>query len=147
METLELGYSALAISAYISATLLPGASEVILLAMVGSELYDPKLCVIIATLGNTAGGMTTYYMGKLALLNTRIKQRLDNISPTQLELVQRWGPRALILSWAPLIGDGLCLAAGLFHLNSRAVLFYMLAGKLLRYLAVMYLGLGLASHF
>lgn len=143
MEFHELGYPALALSAYLSATLLPGASELLLLAMITSEAFNPILCVVIATLGNTAGGMTTFYMGRLALLNNTVKEQLNKINPTQQNLIHQWGPSCLLLSWAPIIGDGLCLAAGVFRLNSKAVVLYMLAGKLLRYLAIMYLGLNM----
>ena len=52
-------------SSFLSATILPGNSEVVLAAVV-SKLPDLFwTAVAVATIGNTAGGMTSYALGRL----------------------------------------------------------------------------------
>jgi membrane protein YqaA with SNARE-associated domain len=51
----------------------------------------------------------------------------------QVEHIQKYGAPALLLAWAPLIGDALCVAAGWLRINPFHAALYMLIGKLLRY--------------
>jgi membrane protein YqaA with SNARE-associated domain len=83
--------------------------------------------LVTATLANTAGGMSTYLLGRL----------LPRKEATpRLAAVRRWGSLALVLSWVPLIGDALCAAAGVLRLNWIACLAWMALGKGLRYAAI-----------
>ena len=50
-----------------------------------------------------------------------------------MERVLRWGAPVTALGWVPLIGDGLCLAAGWLRLNMAAVLLWQAAGRFARY--------------
>lgn len=117
----------LLVSAFLAATLLPGGSEA---ALAGLLLLRPELtlpAILVATLGNTAGGMSTYALGRLLP-----RKEL----PPRLELVRRYGSVSLVLSWLPLLGDGLCAAAGLLRLNGFACLVWMASGKGARYLVL-----------
>jgi membrane protein YqaA with SNARE-associated domain len=117
----------LATSAFLAATLLPGGSEVTFAALIAlqPELTLPAL--LTATIANTAGGMSTYALGRL-LPRKEIAPRVD--------AVRRWGSVALVMSWVPLIGDALCAAAGSLRLNALACLAWMALGKCLRYAAI-----------
>jgi membrane protein YqaA with SNARE-associated domain len=53
-----------------------------------------------------------------------------------LTLLQRYGSPALLLSWVPLIGDPLCVAAGWLRMNAVAAAGFIAAGKLARYVAI-----------
>ena len=120
----------LLVSAFLAATLLPGGSEAVLAGIVSlrPELSLPALA--LATLGNTAGGMSTYALGRLLP-----RKEL----PPRLELVRRHGSLILLLSWVPLIGDALCAAAGVLRLNVLACLAWMALGKGLRYALIVWL--------
>ena len=48
-------------------------------------------------------------------------------------MLRRHGAWALLLSWAPIIGDALCLAAGWLRLNVWASTAAIAVGKFLRY--------------
>ena len=61
---IDWGYPGLFISALLAGSIVPFSSEIVLLGLVKLGL-DPALCLISASLGNTAGGMTCYYMGRL----------------------------------------------------------------------------------
>lgn len=81
----------------------------------------------LATLGNTLGGMSSYLLGRI----------LPERKPTKwLAFVHRYGSPALLLAWAPLIGDALCVAAGWLRLNAVYVALFMAVGKLARYLVI-----------
>ena len=113
---------------FVAATLLPMPSEASLFAYVYLYPERTALAVAIATLGNTAGGMTSYGIGRL------IPQR--GPSPRALACVRRHGSPAMLLAWLPLAGDALCVAAGWLRLNWLAVLAFMAAGRLARYIVV-----------
>ena len=125
LEAASLG--GLFLSSFLAATLLPGGSEAALFGVLklNPELLWPAL--VLATLGNTLGGMSSYLLGRI----------LPQQKPTRgLDWVRRHGSPALLLAWAPLIGDALCVAAGWLRLNAAYVMAFMAAGKLVRYLAI-----------
>ncbi len=120
----ELGLSSLFLSSFISATLFPGGSEAVLFGLlkVRPELFWAAL--LTATLGNTLGGMTSYLVGRL------LPQGRDQRGA---EWLRRWGSPVLLLSWLPVVGDGLCVAAGWLRLNPWAATLFMGLGKAARY--------------
>jgi membrane protein YqaA with SNARE-associated domain len=122
-ETVGLG--ALFVSSFLAATLLPGGSEVIFLAVLmnGAATLWPALGV--ATLGNTLGGLSSYLIGRI------IPQK--KIPERALAWVRRWGAPVLLLSWVPIVGDPLCLVAGWLRLNPFWTTFFIAAGKFGRY--------------
>ena len=58
-------------------------------------------------------------------------QRLENLP--HKDKVERWGSPVLLLAWAPLIGDALCVAAGWLRLHWLPCCLFMAAGKFARY--------------
>ena len=112
---------------FLAATLLPGGSEFALIAVVRNAPEQMPLALALATLGNTLGGMTSYLCGRYLPHWQRIE------SHPQTATVRRWGSPALLLSWVPLIGDLLCVAAGWLRTNWAACALFMAIGKLARY--------------
>ena len=125
--TADQGLLGLFIGSFLSATLLPGGSEALLWAFLQLHPEQGSLALLLCTVGNTLGGMTTYACGRFLPK----WQRVDTLP--HKEKLQRWGSPALLLSWLPLLGDALCLAAGWLRLHWVACLIFMAAGKLLRY--------------
>lgn len=125
MET--YGLAGLFASSFLSATLLPGNSEIVLVALLhhAPGLHWPAIAV--ATIGNTLGGFTSYLVGRV----------FPRPNPGRASAwLQRYGPAALLLSWVPVFGDGLCVAAGWLRQNPALVVVFMAAGKLARYVAL-----------
>ena len=89
------------------------------------DQYAPAL--VVATLGNTLGGMSSYLIGRLLPQ----KKELHG-----LETVRKYGSPSLLLSWVPFIGDPLCVAAGWLRLNPWLSALFMAAGKLARYVVI-----------
>ena len=125
----ETGLWALFAAAFVSATVLPANSELVLAAVLRADPGDKWLAVAIATLGNTLGGLTTYFLGRLVPARTLPAARW-------VAAVRRYGAPALLLSWVPIVGDGLCAAAGWLRVPAWAAALAMAVGKFLRYLAV-----------
>lgn len=117
----------LAASAFLAATLLPGGSEAAFAALIALHPELLPSALLTATIANTAGGMSTYALGRLL--------PRKEIAP-RAETVRRWGSVVLLMSWVPLIGDALCAAAGNLRLNALACLAWMALGKGLRYAAI-----------
>lgn len=114
-------------ASFLAATLLPGGSEAVLLALIH---YRPQLAwpaVIVATIGNTGGGLTSYWLGRL------LPRRIDSRG---MRWVERYGAPALLFAWAPVVGDALCVAAGWLRLAWLPVTAFMTAGKLARYAVI-----------
>lgn len=130
-EAAQWGLFGLFLSAFLSATLLPGGSEVVLFALIKLHPEQTAAAFILATLGNTLGGMTTYWMARL------LPEPKDSAkSHKYLALARHWGAPVLILAWAPIIGDALCAAAGWLRLPILPSTLWMALGKAARYGAI-----------
>lgn len=86
------------------------------------QIFWPALG--FATLGNTLGGMTSYFLGRAFPQRQPLKG---------LHWVQRYGSPSLFFAWAPIVGDALCVAAGWLRVNAWAAALFMTAGKFARY--------------
>ena len=122
-----VGLAGLAVSGFVSATILPGASEVVLWTLVRDQpaLFWPA--VAVATGANTAGGMTSYLIGRLVP---------PRELPRGIAWVRRWGVFALLASWLPVVGDALCVGAGWLRLPAPLATVCIGIGKFARYLVV-----------
>ena len=123
-----LSLSSLFASSFLSATLLPGNSEVVLVAMLLSGVSQPWLLVLIATMGNSLGGLTNVILGRFFPLREKSRWQEKAVG-----WLKRYGAATLLLSWMPVIGDLLCLLAGWMRISWGPVLFFLCLGKALRY--------------
>ena len=131
----QFGLSTVFVVSFISATLLPLGSEP---AVFGLIKLNPGLfwpAILVATAGNTLGGAVSWWMG----LGTH--KAVDRAAghPTELRALawlRRFGPRACLLSWLPIVGDPLCALAGWMRLPFWPCVAYMAIGKFLRYLCM-----------
>ncbi|MBA3033874.1 MAG: DedA family protein [Gammaproteobacteria bacterium] len=132
IATPEAGLLGLFLASFLAATLLPGGSEVALVAFLTVHPEQSIAALLLATLGNTLGGLTTYGMGRLIPFKVGT-DGTANFSGRHAAMLYRWGPAALLLSWAPLVGDALCAAAGWLRLPLLPCVLWMAAGKAARY--------------
>ncbi len=128
LATPGAGLLGLFVSSFLAATLLPGGSEVALFALLKLHPEQVVPALLLATLGNTLGGMTTYGMARL--LPAKVSR---DGTPRQLAALRRFGPPALSLAWLPVIGDALCAAAGWLRLHWLSCALWMAVGKAARY--------------
>jgi len=131
------GLPALFVLSFLASSLIPLGSEWLLVALIVKGLPVESL-VITATLGNSLGACTTYAVGLWgsALLIDR-GLHLDRQRVIQaMTLYRKYGSWSLLFSWLPIIGDPLCLAAGLLKFRFPLFAALIVLGKLGRYVAV-----------
>jgi len=129
----KFGLGALFLVAFISATLLPMGSEPALLGLIklNPDMFWPG--IVVATVGNTLGGMVDWWMG-YGTHKAVERWRHSPVHVRALAWLERMGPKACLLAWLPLVGDPLCAVAGWLRLPFWPCAAYMAVGKFLRYL-------------
>ena len=126
-------------SAFISSTLFPGGSEAALLYLASEEKHPLLLLLIVATLGNTLGAMTSWGIGRLIAIRYPAEKLSKASQQKAVARIQKYGSPILLLSWLPIIGDPLCVAAGWLRMNWFYALIFILVGKAARYAALLIL--------
>ena len=116
-----------------SATLLPGFSEANIVYLAKTSTYSKEVLILVATLGNSLGGLTNYVIGVMAAKGFKIKYFEKENLQKPLEKIRKYGSLSLLLAWLPIIGDPLCLAAGYLKVNALLSTLFITLGKFIRY--------------
>lgn len=127
----QVGLTSVFVICFVSATLLPMGSEPAVFAVVSADasLFWPVM--FVATVGNTLGGVLNYWIGYGAH-ETFAKERQTR----WFGWLQRYGPKTMLLSWLPGVGDPICTLAGWLKMPFWPSIWYMAIGKFLRYVAM-----------
>ena len=135
---IEWGLPGLFISSLLAGSIVPFSSELVLVALVKLGL-PPTACILAATLGNTAGGMTCYYMGRLGRIDWI--EKYFKVKKEKIDKMQRFlqGKGALMAFFAflPAIGEVISIALGYMRSNVWLTTASMFAGKLIRYIILL----------
>ncbi len=123
-------YAGLFVAAFLAATILPVASE-LPLALVVRGTGDVAWPVMVATAGNYLGACTTYALARAAV--RRFAPPEGSTSRRAIAIVRRYGAPALLLSWVPILGDGLVAVAGAARMPFGVFSVWTAAGKAIRY--------------
>lgn len=130
----DYGYWGMGVLAFLSGTVVPIASEVLLLFFLGIGL-DALGITLVATFGNTLGGITCFMLGYLT--SKERVQKLLRIPDRRMKradaLIQKYGYWIASVSFLPGIGEVLLVALGVMRVNKYKVLAVMAVGKLIRY--------------
>jgi membrane protein YqaA with SNARE-associated domain len=142
----EYGYWGMGILSFLSGSVVPIASE-LLLALFLKLGLNPVALVMVATIGNTLGGVTCYMLGYLTC-KERV-QKIFKISNKRMKradlLIQKYGYWTAAISFVPAIGEVLLVVLGIMRVNRFKVLGVMFAGKLIRYIFIAASFMGIAS--
>jgi membrane protein YqaA with SNARE-associated domain len=139
--------TSLFVTAFIAATLFPTASEAVLVALLVEQTISPIILIATASLGNTMGSILNWWMGKQI-------ERFHNrswfpVKPEHLLIAKqrfhRYGEWSLLLSWVPIIGDPLTVAAGILGMPLWRFTLYVAVAKTTRYCAVAFATLGIIT--
>ncbi|MGL4728434.1 MAG: YqaA family protein [Bosea sp. (in: a-proteobacteria)] len=142
-------YLAMALAAFLAATLIPAQSEIVFAGLLAAKAADPIALFVVASLANTAGSVVNWFLGRLIADHgvERLPARLQP-EPKRLEqargMFARHGWLALLLSWVPIIGDPLTLVAGLMRYPLWRFCLIVLIAKAGRY-GVLWAGMVAAS--
>ena len=113
---LDYGLWGLGAAAFLGATLVPVSSEAAVVAALRLGLPGWEVFVS-ASIGNALGASLNYVLGML--FGGRIRARLETSRSGRRALAwaERYGRWSLLGSWLPVVGDPLCLTAGLFRVG------------------------------
>jgi membrane protein YqaA with SNARE-associated domain len=123
------GFVGLFLVCFLSATILPLPSEALVIYFL-TQHYDAHWVLVIASVGNSLGGSTTYFLGRWG--NKIRTPKTNKISV----FLQKFGAYGAFFSWVPFIGDPVLLALGYWKSPTIPTLFWMTCGKTLRYLVL-----------
>lgn len=139
-----LEYLGLAVTAFLSATIFPFQSEVVLFGMLVAEHYQMWLLVLAASLGNILGSCVNWFLGRfIARFEGRRWFPVTRKQVTKAEgWYRRYGRWSLLLSWMPIIGDPLTIVAGVLREPFPVFFALIVVAKTARYLVVAALTLG-----
>ena len=131
------GYPALFFLSFLASTLIPLGSEWLLVALI-VQGFAPLPVVLVASTGNLMGACTSYGIGICGstFLTTRILRLDENNRARAERFFATYGIWSLLLSWLPVIGDPLCVVAGVMKVGFGRFAILVLTGKAARYAAV-----------
>ena len=145
---IDWGYIGLFISAFVAGSILPFSSEVVLTVLVQMGA-DPMVCLLSASVGNTAGGLVCYglgYLGNMEWIERWLKidkQKMDKVSG----FVKRYGAVMGLFGVLPWVGEVIIVLLGLMRANVYITTFTMFIGKFIRYLLIILALQGVNSLF
>ena len=137
MNAIEV-YASLFISSFLSSTILPGHSEIILTAFIFLKKYPLIDLIFFASIGKILGWILNWCIGHF-LTNLRDKKWFP-INKSQLNRASSWflkyGKWTLFLSWVPIIGGPLTIIAGIFRVPILTFILIVSLAKTIRYVFI-----------
>ena len=129
-------YGGLFLAAFAAATILPAQSEAVLAGLLAAGNHAPALLILVAGTGNVLGSVVNWLLGR-GIERFR-SARWFPVSEKQLDRAGSWyrkyGWWSLLLSWVPVIGDPLTVAAGIMKEPLPVFLLLVTIAKVGRYL-------------
>lgn len=136
------------VSAFLAGSILPFSSESVMVALLAVG-GNPWVLLLAASVGNTLGGISCYYVGRIASpqwLQHKLHIKEKNMQRARV-LVSRWGAWMGFLCWVPILGDAILVTLGLMRFNPLVTNFIMFVGRTLRYVIVLLSTLGVIELF
>ncbi len=131
-------YAGLFFIAFGAATILPLQSEAALAALLLADHQPAAALIAVASIGNIAGSSVNWAFGRYVERFRRY--RWFPVREASWQRAQVWygryGKWSLLLSWAPVIGDPLTVAAGLMRERFPVFLALVAVAKIGRYLVL-----------
>lgn len=131
-------YGSLFLAAFLAATILPAQSEAVLAGLLATGDYAPTLLILVAGTGNVLGSIVNWLLGRG--VERYRNARWFPVSAKNLERAGRWYRRygwwSLFLSWMPIIGDPLTLAAGIMREPFARFIVVVAIAKFSRYIVL-----------
>lgn len=130
----SLGLLGLFIGCFLAATVIPFSSDALYVAVLLAT-GEPVACLVFGTLGNWLGGVTTYWLGRLARwewLEKTFKVKRETLEKQKM-YIDKYGVWMALLSWVPIVGDVICIALGFYKCPAVWTILLLLAGKFARF--------------
>ena len=135
---INYGYIGMCLAAFLAGTFVPFNSEVVMAALVATTSMDPWLTIISGTIGNVAGTVFNYYIGRIWDVQTiskwmRIKEK--RLVKTR-DYVENKGSWIAMFTFLPIFGSAIAIALGILRANVWGVTLFSFIGKFARYILV-----------
>ena len=145
MDFLQWGYWGLFLGSFLASTIVPFSSDVLYagILLMGA---NPWLSLVIVTLGNWLGGLTSYglgYLGKWQWIEKVFKVKLEQLEK-QKEKISKYGAALAFFTWLPFVGDVVSIGLGFYKVSPKKCMLYSLIGRFARFLVwtILYLKFG-----
>lgn len=134
MNFFSLGYLGLFLGSFLASTIVPFSADALLVGCLAIGL-NTYTCLFLATLGNWLGGMTTFLLGWIGNLDHIEKWFKVNAEKIRLQQpkIEKFGACLAFLAWLPIVGDVFAIALGFYRINWKKCAFWMLLGRLIRF--------------
>lgn len=128
----------MALAAFLAGTFVPFNSEVVMAALIATTSMDPWITVISGTIGNVAGTVFNYYVGRIWDIQKiskwmHIKEK--RLIKTK-EYVEKKGSWMALFTFLPIFGSAIAIALGILRANVLGVTVYSFIGKFVRFILV-----------
>lgn len=133
----DYGYWGMCLISFLSGSILPFTSDVLLFFFLGVGL-SPAWLLFSSTVGNTIGGMTCFFMGSLAKKGwfTRLFSVSEKKAEKAEKYIEKYGYWAAFFSFLAVVGEAIVILLGNMRVCWWKVLLVMMFGKFLRYLVI-----------
>lgn len=136
---INYGYVGMLLSAFLAGSFLPFSSEAVMVALQAAGL-DPWGLIVYGTLGNVAGGMVNYGIGRMGRMEWI--ERYLHVSRESLVKAERFmaghGAWMGFFAFLPILGSAITIALGLMRANMPISIISISIGKFLRYVLLVY---------
>lgn len=140
MDYFSYGLFGLFLVCFISSSLWPLGSEAFVVGFISLD-FNPLSVLIVASIGNTLGSLTTYYMtyfGGDSFIQKHFPKAYEKMCIYE-KYVRKYCALCAFLSFLPFIGDILVLLLGLYRYNQFYTCLFIALGKVCRYALLIYL--------
>ena len=137
---IDFGYWGMLAAAFLAGSFLPFSSEAVMTALVAVGL-DPVQLTIYATIGNVAGGLFNYGVGRMGRLDWI--ERYLHVSKESLDKATKFmgghGAWMGFFAFVPILGSAITICLGLMRANIIISVISITLGKFIRYAILAYI--------
>ena len=136
---ISYGYWGMLVTAFVAGSFFPFSSEAVMTGLLAAGL-DPWGLIVYGTIGNVAGGMFNYFVGRMGRMEWI--ERYLHVKQQDLDKAQRFmagrGAWMGFFAFLPILGSAITILLGLMRANIPISLTSIAIGKFLRYVALVY---------
>ena len=137
---IDFGYWGMLAAAFLAGSFFPFSSEAVMTAL-GAVGLDPVQLTIYATIGNVAGGLFNYGVGRMGRLDW-IEKYL-HVSKESLDKATKFmgghGAWMGFFAFVPILGSAITICLGLMRANIIISVISITLGKFIRYAILAYI--------
>ncbi len=137
---IDFGYWGMLAAAFLAGSFFPFSSEAVMTALVAVGL-DPVQLTIYATIGNVAGGLFNYGVGRMGRLDWI--ERYLHVSKESLDKATKFmgghGAWMGFFAFVPILGSAITICLGLMRANIIISVISITLGKFIRYAILAYI--------